>query len=166
MKYLIIPFVALLFSCSNPVKDTKTTENAYGTGEFILPKTWDKGFSISLYTGGGMINESENILFSADSCFYHHSVNNVDSTKRFTLTPKEKEEILTKLGTFKVGAIENITTPITYDKETNSMCFTNLPQESYCLETSATKEIKESDVPNFNGAYSYLWQLALTKSKK
>lgn len=168
MKYLIIPFAALLFSCSN--SNTGSNTNA-GTNDpeeesFEIPKKWEKNFSVTLYSGGGMNYESTNIFLFADSCRYVEMENGVDSIKRFVLSQAEKEEVLLKLRSFNVSEIKTIELEGTvYDKETNRICFALAPKQAFCIETGATQGIEEKEKGDFYKAYNYLVSLAKEKGK-
>lgn len=134
--------------------------------EYKLPNIWDKNFSITLYEGGGMVYSSTTILFSFDSCKYVKMNEGVNNIKRFKLSAKEKEEILIKLNSFNVNAIETAKTQgVIHDKETTQICFISNPQNQHCLETGATIQIKEKHQQNFNNAYTYLMALATLKTK-
>ncbi|MBA3682183.1 MAG: hypothetical protein H0W73_13645 [Bacteroidetes bacterium] len=165
MKYIFIPFAILLFNCSGskPKTGNETTEKPE---EFVMPATWAKDFSITFYEGGGMAYESTNIFLFADSCRYVKMESGVDSIKRFVLTPKEKEDVLAKLKSFNADKIETIDLEGTvYDKETSRMCFANGFKQSHCIESGATQGIKEKTKGDFYKAYSYIVELAKTKTK-
>jgi len=165
MKYLFIPITFLLFNCCGPKPGTSSA-NIEKTEQFVLPATWAKDFSITFYEGGGMAYESTNIFLFADSCRYVEMQGGVDSIKRFVLTAKEKEEILTKMKALNIDKIESVELPgVVYDKETTRLCFANGFKQSHCLETGATMSIKEKNEGDFYNAYSYIIELAKKRAK-
>ena len=165
MKYLFIPLTVLLINCSG----SKTTSNIGTTDvpeQFVLPATWAQDFSITFYEGGGMAYESTNIFLFADSCRYVEMQGGVDSIKRFVLTAKEKEEILTKMKALNLDKIESVELPgVDSDKAHTRLCFANGFKQSHCLETGATMSIKEKNEGDFYNAYSYIIELAKKRAK-
>ncbi len=152
MKYFLIPFIAILLSCSSK-------------NDFDLPKTWTKGLAITLYEGGGMNYESTNVFISEDSCKYVRMENGKDDIKRFVLSTKELSEVLEKLRAFNVDDIETTPIELVNDKETNRICFILKPQPDLCIEAGATVTVKKKYQEDFYGAWSYLLKLAIDKSK-
>lgn len=165
MKYFLIPITILLFNCSGPKTNTGSG-NTDKPEEFIMPAIWAKDFSVTFYEGGGMAYESTNIFLFADSCRYVEMENGMDSIKRFVLTAKEKEDVLAKLRSFNVDKIETVDLEGTvYDKETTRICFANGFKQSHCIETGATQGINEKNKGDFYKAYSYIIELAKSKTK-
>lgn len=167
MKYLFIPIpiTILLFNCSGP-KTNAGKANVEVLEEFVMPAKWTKDFSITFYEGGGMAYQSTNIFLFADSCRYVEMKNGMDSIKRFVLTAIEKEDVLAKMRAFNVEKIETVDLAGTvYDKETTRMCFATGFKQSHCIETGATQGVKEKTKGDFYGAYSYIIELAKSKTK-
>ncbi len=153
MRYFLIPIAVILLNCSSKKN-------------FVLPKTWTKGLTITLYEGGGMNYESTNVFISADSCNYVKMENGKDDRKRFVLSAKELNELLKKLHAFNVDDIETRPTELVHDKETNRLCIIAKPQPDYCIETGATITVKKKYQEDFYGAWKYLLKLAMDKSKQ
>ncbi len=136
------------------------------TKKFELPASWNKDLNITLYTGGGMLYASTSVYLYADSCKYIEMENGVDKIKRFKLTIKEQQDVLAKLNSYNVGAIETVNIDgIVHDKETNRLCFHLNAKDEHCIETGASTDIKPNYQKNFNEAYSYILALAKEKGK-
>ncbi len=166
MKYFFLLITILLFSCSGPKTTTTGNETIDKPTVFVMPATWTKDFSVTFYEGGGMAYESTNIFLFADSCRYVKMEGGVDSVKRFVLTPKEKEEVFAKLKAFNFDKIETVELEGTvYDKETTRMCLAEGVKQTFCAETGATQGIKEKNKGDFYAAYSYIIELAKSKTK-
>ncbi len=149
-------FILLLMvsSCMTPAPES--VENK------VLPTTWSKDFSIYLYTGGGMQNESMTINFTYDSCKYVEKKGDEKKIIAFALTDLQRTEILEKMKSLQVDKIiSKKTEDIAYDKESSDLCFHW--KTEFCLSDGATSEIVEKDVPNYSAAYQYLSNFAQRK---
>ncbi len=86
MKYFLTSFFALLIFISAKA----------GINASVLPPTWTKGFSISLYEGSGMLYRSNDIFLSLDSCVLTHMENGKTKKKKFMFSAQEFDQILKK----------------------------------------------------------------------
>ncbi len=155
MKYILFPLTLFLFACFVEHK-----------AKYELPLTWPKNFSIKVYEGGGMNNESNNISFSKNSCQYILMKEGVKNSKNFKLSDKQLNEVLAKLISFNVDKIQSQKSDeIIHDKETKSICFYTGLNQDRCIETGATMLILPKHSINFNNSFNYLLALAEEKSK-
>lgn len=159
MNLFIKSFIFILFM--QIISCTKS-EPKQEAGDNLLPATWTKDFSIGLYTGGGMLNQSLTIIFTYDSCQYVEKTGDKKKTIAFILTEKQKTEILEKMKSFHADEIHSRKTEgITYDKESNDICFRT--KKEFCISDGAASDIEEKDIANYSGIYQYLLNFARQK---
>ncbi len=133
---------------------------------FELPKTWENDFSIKLYHGGGMYYGSTTIIFNENGGIYNVMDKGKENIKKFTLSEKDKIEILKKLQILKVDSIKTKSKlGITNDQATKSICFLKGANTSFCAENSSGNEIEKAHENNFYSAWSYLQEFAIKKTK-
>jgi hypothetical protein len=156
-KNFIFILLMQVISCTTP----ELRQEAEDT---ILPTTWTKDFSISLYTGGGMLNESLTIDFNYDSCKYVEKKGDEKNIVAFQLNENQKNELLEKMKSFHADEIHSRKTEgITYDKESNDICFHN--KTEFCISDGAASDIEEKDIANYSGIYQYLLNFAKQKGE-
>ena len=131
---------------------------------FELPTTWTNDFSINIYQGGGMINQSTKVIFRLDSLIYTEMKHSKKNVKRHKLTNDEKQEILAKVKQLNAEIISSAATNLKHDKETTEICF-NLSSNSHCFSSGATEEVIEKYSKNFGDMYKYLLDFAKNKTK-
>jgi hypothetical protein len=132
---------------------------------YELPKTWEKDFSIELYTGGGMRNQSSKVTFSFGRCTYVEMKDDVNTTKGFDLTSADREAILKKLQALNLGKIKTKNNKqIVLDQETSSLCFLTAGRADFCLDDGASTGV-DDPAGAFGAAYHYLWDMAIKRSK-
>jgi hypothetical protein len=151
MKKVFLSFLIIAAGC------TKIA----GT-ESIIPATWEKDFSIELYTGGGMVNQSTTITYRYDSAIYNHKIQNMDSVKSFALTEEDRKTILTELKLLNLDKVQSVDLDhIVYDKETVRICLTNTAKD-FCLDEGSSTEIIDPD-KSFTGAWHYLEKMIMER---
>lgn len=155
---LFLTFFIILSSCGSRLRtdDGKTIRL---TGY----KTWPDSLALETYEGGGMVNASNSVYISKDSCYtVDHSE---DVTNRYTFKLNERE--LDKL--FKIILDNNIeqlstkqTNDIIYDKGTTSITIT-LGKKKVNIADDASEQITEMRKGDFMKIYNLLQSLANQK---
>jgi hypothetical protein len=127
--------------------------------ESPIPEKWGKDFSISIYTGGGMLNESEGATFSHDSCIYIKKEGSTSEKKAFGLSEANRKEILKQLHELRTDMIRTDTVKdIIMDKETTYICFDGVKQ--FCYSDGASVTIHPEDREIFGRTYQFLMDIA------
>jgi hypothetical protein len=151
MKYLSI--LLILLSCS-------PTEKKYE-----LPPDWNKDFSIKLYEGGGMRNQSKHVTFTYNKVELIETFpGDSAARKSFDLSDTGREEILKTLRSFNLGNITTREKPFETDQESVSLCFLTKENNDFCLESGSKTEFVDPG-GSFGKAYSYLLGMAEKKGK-
>ena len=133
---------------------------------YQLPASWTKSLTITVYSGGGMVNASEKAFFSMDSCYYVSTVRGIEKKVSFTLGAKQPGLILKKLKELDICSIEGAPTPgVIYDKPTKSIVLSEMNAVKLSLEESATFEIKKLGKARFQQAFDYLMEIGRAKAK-
>ncbi len=144
----------LFISCA----DTSMKEKTKG-----VPESWGKDFTISLYTGGGMLNESSKVEYTHDSCVHIEQKNEEIKRKGFALTEADRSTILNRLRELSFYDIKEDTThhAIIYDKETVNICMYNA--EEFCVSEGSIAETDKKGMEHFSAAYRFLFDFAGSK---
>jgi hypothetical protein len=133
---------------------------------YQLPASWTKSLTITVYSGGGMVNASEKAFFSMDSCYYVSSVRGIDKKVTFVMGAKQPGLILKKLKELDICSIEGApTSGIINDKPTKSIVISEMNTTKLSLEESATFEIKKLGKARFQQAFDYLMEIGRAKAK-
>ncbi|MBP9925602.1 MAG: hypothetical protein KBF45_06390 [Cyclobacteriaceae bacterium] len=130
-------------------------------GEFKLPKTWEKDFTVSLANHGSMSAGATDLRFTYDSCIYTVSSKNKAKRKVYLLKELDRVSILRKLQELKVDEIRPKSTYATVnDGWSESLCFS-----INCIEGGTSVELTDSDRISFSGAYRFLEEFAIKKTR-
>ena len=132
-------------------------------GDFKLPDTWTKEFSLTLSYKSSMSGSSSMIKITFDSVIYTASNRQKGpKLKTYLLKERDREELIRKLHEYTVDNIksESVMAAV-HDGWSNSLCFNNF----HCIEGGTSAEMNESDKNKFLDVTRFIEDFAIKHTK-
>lgn len=158
----LIPVFLLAFSCGSKLK-TKDNNSIISLADF---SHWPDSLILETYEGGGMVNESNSVYISKDSCFRVDQ--REDVTYRYTckLSEGELDSLFRKIienNIERLGTKKN--DGVVYDKGTTSLTI-QLGKKQVNIADGATEEITELRQGDFFTIYRSINDIVKLKAGK